>query len=237
MLRIGICDDNSEARFVLRSSLERISEARSIETVIYEFSSGENALKWLHSRAGETDILFLDIEMDGIDGMETARKIRQTDSTLVIIFVTGYSDYVFDGYSVNALDYIMKPASSERLDAVLTRALGALHIQTDDVFICKNSDGSYRIPKSSIIYFSSDKRVITCHSKDRDYSFYDKLDNVAEDVGSSFIRIHQRYLINAKEVKKLSGDEVSLDKIILPVSRAYRQGAASALARSLMEEK
>lgn len=134
MLRIGICDDNSEARFALRSSLERITERRSIETVIYEFSSGENTLKWLHSRAGETDILFLDIEMSGIDGMETARKIRQTDSTLVIIFVTGYSDYVFDGYSVNALDYIMKPASSERLDAVLTRALGALHIQTDDIF-------------------------------------------------------------------------------------------------------
>lgn len=237
MLRIGICDDNSEARFSLRSSLERISEARSIETIIYEFSSGENTLKWLHSRAGETDILFLDIEMDGIDGMETARKIRQSDSTLVIIFVTGYADYVFDGYSVNALDYIMKPASPERLDTVLTRALGALHIQTDDVFICKNSDGAYRIPKSSIIYFSSDKRVITCHSKDRDYSFYDKLDNVEEDVGSSFIRIHQRYLINAKEVKRLSGDEVSLDNIILPVSRAYRQSAASALARSLMEEK
>ena len=171
MLRIGICDDDSEARFLLKTSLERIAEARSIDILVYEFSSGENTLKWLKTRAGETDVLFLDIEMDGMDGMSTARKIRETDNSLVIIFVTGYSDYVFDGYSVNALDYIMKPADENRLNSVITRALGAMHINTDDVFVCKNSDGIYRIPKSSILYFSSDRRTVTCFSNEREYTF------------------------------------------------------------------
>lgn len=236
MLRIGICDDDSEARFLLKTSLERIAEARSIDILVYEFSSGENTLKWLKTRAGETDVLFLDIEMDGMDGMSTARKIRETDNSLVIIFVTGYSDYVFDGYSVNALDYIMKPADENRLNSVITRALGAMHINTDDVFVCKNSDGIYRIPKSSILYFSSDRRTVTCFSNEREYTFYDRLDNIEDSVGPSFIRIHQRYLVNSKYIKRITSGQAELESITLPISRACQQKAAAAFARAIMED-
>src|SRR5699024_71818 len=107
MFRIGICDDETAARDSLRFQLENILDEREGE-IVYEFSSGSVAVNWLKNHPGEIDLLFLDVEMPGENGMDTAGKIREFDKKLLIVFVTGYSDYVFDGYQVGALDYLMK---------------------------------------------------------------------------------------------------------------------------------
>lgn len=124
MLRIGICDDVYDARLVLRSALERVLERRRMEGQFFEFSSGEGLLKWLEHHAGELDLVFLDMEMGELDGLETARRLRSADPGLQLVFVTGYADRVFDGYSVGALGYLMKPPRQEQLEEVLalTRA-------------------------------------------------------------------------------------------------------------------
>lgn len=124
MLRIGICDDVYDARLVLRSALERILERRHVEGRFFEFSSGEGLLRWLESHAGELDLVFLDMEMGELDGMETARRLRALDVGLQLVFVTGYADHVFDGYSVGALGYLLKPPGAEQLEEVLDRAQG-----------------------------------------------------------------------------------------------------------------
>ena len=107
MLRIAICDDETDARDALRFQLEKIL-IEDAEEIVYEFSSGTNAASRLANHPGEIDLLFLDVEMKGLNGMETAEKIRTFDEQILIVFVTGYSDYVFDGYLVGALDYLMK---------------------------------------------------------------------------------------------------------------------------------
>ena len=127
MLRIGICDDLADARLVLRSLLERILENRKIQGQFFEFSSGETLLRWYDHHAGELDIIFLDMELHEIDGMETARRLRNADTGLQLVFVTGYADHVFDGYSVGALGYLLKPPKPEQLEAVLDRAQAALY--------------------------------------------------------------------------------------------------------------
>ena len=114
MLRIAICDDDRNARDALRIQLEKIL-IEDNEEIVYEFSSGTNAASWLANHPSEIDLLFLDMEMKGLNGTETAERIRTFDEQLVIVFVTGYSDYVFDGYRVGALDYLMKPVSEARL--------------------------------------------------------------------------------------------------------------------------
>ena len=91
MLRIGICDDLADARLVLRSLLERILENRKIQGQFFEFSSGETLLRWYDHHAGELDIIFLDMELHEIDGMETARRLRNADTGLQLVFVTGYA--------------------------------------------------------------------------------------------------------------------------------------------------
>ena len=127
--------------------LERNLYDRHAEYNIFEFSSGEGVLGWFANHTAELDLLFLDIEMNAIDGMEAARRIREQNQTIQLVFVTGYADYVFDGYSVGALDYLMKPVQPERLDQVLVRTFAALHRTADTVYLCHNS--RRRLPHSA----------------------------------------------------------------------------------------
>lgn len=236
MLRIGICDDSADARIALRAALERALERRrSGEASFFEFSSGEGLLRWMEKHAGELDLVFLDIEMGELDGMETARRLREADEGLGLVFVTGYTDYVFDGYAVGALGYLMKPPKAEQLDGVLDRAAEALLREGDKAFLCRSGETLYRIPKKTILYFASDRRQVTCVSTARTCTFYGKLDDVERDVGDGFIRVHQRYLVRAGAVDQMEGNQVFIGEEAIPVSRACRSAALAALARSVLE--
>lgn len=237
MLRIGICDDSADARVALRAALERALERRrsGADTSFFEFSSGEGLLRWLCSHAGELDLVFLDIEMGELNGMETARRLREADEGLLLVFVTGYTDYVFDGYSVGALGYLMKPPKPDQLDGVLDRAAEARLREGDQAFLCRSGETLYRIPKKSILYFASDRRQVTCVSAARTYTFYGKLDDVERDVGESFVRVHQRYLVRTAAVERMEGSQVFVGGEALPVSRACRSAALAALARTALE--
>lgn len=236
MLRIGICDDSADARIALRAALERaLDRRRSGEASFFEFSSGEGLLRWLEKHAGELDLVFLDIEMGDLDGMETARRLRSADEGLQLVFVTGYTDYVFDGYAVGALGYLMKPPKPEQLDGVLARAAEALARDFDEAFICRRGDTLYRIPRKSILYFSSDRRQVTCVAANRTYTFYGKLGDVERAVGEDFVRVHQRYLVRTAAVDRMEGSQVFIGDEAIPVSRACRSAALAALARSVLE--
>lgn len=236
MLRIGICDDSADARVALRAALERaLDRRRSGEASFFEFSSGEGLLRWLEKHAGELDLVFLDIEMGDLDGMETARRLRAADEGLQLVFVTGYTDYVFDGYAVGALGYLMKPPKPEQLDGVLDRAAEARLREGDAAFICRSGETLYRIPKKTILYFSSDRRQVTCVAAARTYTFYGKLDDVERAVGEDFVRVHQRYLVRTAAVDRMEGSQVFIGEEAIPVSRACRSAALAALARSALE--
>lgn len=236
MLRIGICDDSAEARVALRAALERaLDRRRSGEASFFEFSSGEGLLRWLEKHAGELDLVFLDIEMGDLDGMETARRLRAADEGLQLVFVTGYTDYVFDGYSVGALGYLMKPPKPERLDEVLDRGLEARLRDGEKMFLCRSGETVYRIPRRSIRYFVSDRRQVSCVAAARTYTFYGRLDEVERAVGEGFVRIHQRYLVRSAAVDRLEGNQVFVGEEALPVSRACRSAALAALARTALE--
>ncbi len=237
MLRIGICDDSADARIALRAALERALERRrSGEASFFEFSSGEGLLRWMGKHAGELDLVFLDIEMGELDGMQAARRLREADEGLGLVFVTGYTDYVFDGYSVGALGYLMKPPKADHLDGVLDRAAEALLREGDKAFLCRSGETLYRIPKKTILYFASDRRQVTCVSTARTCTFYGKLDEVERDVGDGFIRVHQRYLVRAGAVDRLEGSSVFVGDEAIPVSRACRPAALAALARTALED-
>lgn len=235
MLRIGICDDVAEARQQLHTIIERLLDARAVEHQIYEFSSGTGLTGWLDKHTGELDLVFLDIEMDGINGMEAAKRLRAASTTLQLVFVTGYTDYVFDGYTVGALGYILKPPQQEQISDILTRALTALFQHSEQVFVCQNRDGLYRIPKETIRYFCSDRRQVTCVTDTRRIVFYAKLDEVAQQAGAGFVRIHQRYLVRAAAVDQITSNTVIIGTDRLPVSRAHQPAALAALARAMLE--
>lgn len=237
MLQIGLCDDSREARQTLRWSLERLLEKRAIQSQIYEFSSGEGLLSWQEKHEGELDLAFLDIEMQALNGMDTARALRQADANLQLVFVTGYADYVYDGYGVGALGYVLKPAQEPQLDDILTRALAALYRSANEVYICRSGDSFYRIPRVNILYFASDRRQIQCVTPQQIHTFYGKLDEVERELADSrFVRIHQRYLVHAPAVERVDGGEVTLrGGTVLPVSRSCQSAAMAALTRAMLE--
>lgn len=236
MIRIGICDDIYDARMQLHAALEQILSARNLAGAFVEFSSGEKVLRWLSTHCGEIDVLFLDIKMAGLDGMETAHRIRKADNNLELVFVTSYSDKVFDGYSVGALAYLMKPAKRPQLEPLVDRILSKLYQNENNTWFCKYGDVTYRIPYKKILYFFSERRTITCVTADREYVFYDKMDHVASRLGKQFVRIHQRYLVYAPAVERISANEVYIKDKPLPISRSCKESAMMALTCAALED-
>lgn len=235
MLQIGICDDEIGARQKLSGAVERILEKGNQRCVFFEFSSGEGLLKWLESHPSELDILFLDIEMGGINGVETAKRVRDADDKLILIFVTGFADFVFDGYFVGALGYVVKPIDTEKLGEVMINALGVLQKQSFQSFSLSNAEGKYKIPLSKILYFYSDRRQVVLVTDQKEYPFYGKLDTVASEVGAGFVRIHQRYLVRGAAVTALEGGNVVVGGPRLPISRAHRHNALLEISNALLK--
>ncbi len=233
MLRIAICDDSEDDREILKSLLEKCYISAD-EDVVYEFSSGKNAVSFLQKHPGEIDLLFGDIEMPNLSGMEAAEAIRAFDASIQLIFVTGYPDYVFDGYRVGAMDYLVKPVKEDRLREVLERIRTLLGYKSR-CYCLKNTEGSYRFYYSDISYFYSDKRKIVLVSKGKEIDFYGKLDALETELDDSFVRIHQRYLVNASHVEKIGHSSVMVDGRELPVSRSLKEGAVKKLAAAMMK--
>lgn len=235
MLRIAICDDEADARDALRFQLEK-TLIESSEKIVYEFGAGTNAVSWLKKHPGEVDLLFLDIEMKDLNGMETAQRIREFDEQIMIVFLTGYSEFVFEGYGVGALDYLVKPATVQKLQELLHRVRVRLEQEQDKTFCFKNADGTWRFPLQDILCFCSDRRIVTLVTEQGEYYFYAKLDEIEARLGGQFARIHQRYLVNPARVEHLGSDAVTLGGRKLPCSRNHREEAMKKIARSMLGE-
>lgn len=234
MLRIALCDDEQDARDSLRFQLEK-TMYEGDEDIVYEFTSGETALRWLKNHPGEIDLLFLDVEMKAMTGMETAEGIRQFDRELLIVFVTGYSEYVFDGYRIGALDYVLKPASQEQVRQVLNRAREILYGKRTKNFVFQNQEGTFRLPLAQILYFYSDRRQVGVVTENKEYLFYGKLSETEEKTDRRFIRVHQRYLVNGDQVEYIGHDEVVIRGKTIPVSRGMREEALKKLAECMLK--
>lgn len=234
MINIGICDDEASMRRLLRAPLEQKLQLLGADYRIYEYDCGETLLtrpetEWL-------DILFLDIEMKQLSGMETARNLRKRDSHTLLIFVTAYPDFVFQGYEVHAFHYILKPYENQKIMKVLEQAIKELGQNREHYFTLEQKSGTMKIPTKKILAFSSDRRKIIISLEDGNkLEFYGKLDAVETDLPDYFIRCHNRHLVNLNYVTALEKDGCTLRSQSFPVSRAYRKSVEIAFARLLLQ--
>lgn len=235
MISIGICDDEASMRRALRIPLEQKLQLLGKEYQISEYESGEQLIT--RPEAEELDILFLDIEMKGCSGMDTARALRKKEVCTLLIFVTAYPDYVFQGYEVHAFHYILKPYEECKIQRVLEQALKELGAIREQFFALEQKSGVLKIPLKKILAFSSDRRkvVITLTNRERP-DFYGKLDDVEIRLPDYFVRCHNRHLVNLNHVTALDGSYCvcGTENIRFPVSRAFRQTLEIAFARLLL---
>lgn len=233
MIHIGICDDEAPMRKALLVPLERKLQLLGEDYQLYEYDSGEALVN--RPEAEALDILFLDIEMKKLSGMDTARNLRKRDAHTLLIFVTAYPDFVFQGYEVHAFHYILKPYDEHKIQNVLEQALKELGKSKEQYFVLEQKSGSLRIPMKKILAFSSEKRKIILSLTDgENLDFYGKLDSVESSLPDYFIRCHNRHLVNLNYVTAVEKDGCTCKALHFPVSRAYRQPLEIAFARLLL---
>ena len=233
MVKIGICDDEPEMRKPLRQILEQVLQLQGVEYLISESESGEELTAGISCL--DIDILFLDIEMRSLDGIETAKLLRRKGMKGIIIFVTAYPDFVFQGYEVHAFHYILKPYRKKKIEEVLRQALHELDLSKERYFVIEQKARVIRIPLSQTIAFKSDRRKVEALLEEDFVAFYGRIDEVCRELPSCFIRIHNRYIVNLNYVTTLERDRCILGSRSFPVSRAFRQELETAFARAMLK--
>lgn len=232
MITVGICDDDQKMRKILRPLLERNLQLSGVSYQIFEYASGEELAAQMDQYS--LDLLFLDIEMKELNGMDTAKLLREKDHKTIIIFVTAYPDFVFQGYEVKAFHYILKPYKEQKIIDVLEAALKELAAKEEQFFTVEQKSGIMRIPIGSIRAFQSEKRKILILTEDRIIDFYGKLDDLESELPDYFIRIHNRYINNLNFVTAIEKNCCICGGTSFPVSRAYKQDLEIAFAKALL---
>lgn len=221
MLKIAVCDDEKNICDYIEKRvtdyLAKIDENAEV-SVFYDSAPLLEACK----KSNDFDIIFLDIKMKTINGVDCAKLLRENDVNSLIVFVTSSAEYVFSGYEVKAFRYILKTDLVNAFDRIFGECLTELKKNTDKVFPLKTTSVVKNIPLNDILYFESNKRVLIVHTKGEDHSFYGKLDDIEEGLqNDNFIRIHQSFLVNAFKINSVSKTEVTLKNgDILPVSKS-----------------
>lgn len=227
MLKIILCEDDANDREALRQMLVKLLFDK--EEVIFEcYEDGRDLVNVLETgRHIWADLIFLDITMPGLDGMETARILRKHHVNSQIVFVTAREDMVYQGYEVHAFAYLLKSMVAEKLGPVIHSYLEEQKNQDRQYLMVTKKKRKERIPLNEIKYLVSDRRKIKAilESPNESTEFYMKLGDLEEHLGGAgFLRCHQSYLINTSHVLYQEEESIILtggEKI--PVSRRYQK--------------
>lgn len=227
MYRFAVCDDNQTDIKYMENLIRRWNRDAGYHIRMESFPSGE-AFLFAYEGEQDYDILFLDIEMREINGIDLARRLRQLGSRIQIIFVTGYMDYMEQGYDVEALHYLLKPVTEEKLRSVLGRAMERVRNRERELTLAV-SGGIIRIPLAQIRYLEVQGNYVTIHGVEN-YNVKMPLGRLEQMLDERFYRIHRSYIVNLQCVKKCTRAEVVLkDDTALPLSRKQYEGLNRAI--------
>lgn len=226
--RVAIVDDSIKDAEFVQSMLNSWARQRQADFRAEMFPSAE-AFLFRYAEDKEWDILLLDIEMGAMDGVSLAKKLRQENEAVQIVFITGYSDYIAEGYEVAALHYLMKPVNRDKLFAVLDRALEKRK-QEERCLNLEAYGEMVRIPFYQIRYLEVHQNYVTVHAK-ADYTVKRTLGDVEKELDDRFSRVGRSMIVNLKYIGRVTKTEVHLsDGTVLPLPR----GAYEPLNRAII---
>lgn len=211
-MKIAVCDDEKEIRELLGEKITRLYPQASL---IF-FASGEELL----AAEEVPDILLLDIQMDGKNGMEVARELRKNHKDMILIFVTALEEYVFQAFDVGAFHYLVKPFQDKKLENVLEKAVEQYRDRrekkpetVENPYILVHTQGTHRkIFLDTIVYAEVFNRKVLIHTTDGEIEYYGKLSELERMAGEDFFRSHRAYLIHFPYVVKYDASTIYLEK-------------------------
>lgn len=215
--KIAVCDDMEEDVKYISSAVNQWAEKENIMVDIETFPSAESFLS-RYAEQKAFDILLLDIEMPSMNGVELAKRIRKENDAVQIIFITGYTDYIAEGYEVSALHYLVKPLSETKLFKVLNRAVLKIRKNEKSLYLSLSGE-MIRIPIYEIKYLEVQQNYVTVHSK-KDYTVKKTLGEFERKLDERFYRMGRSFIVNLSCIDKITKTDVFLsDGAIIPLPR------------------
>lgn len=225
MVRMAVCDDDRRFLLEMKDLIHKTVDFKKINFEIAVFQSGEELLINIEE-TGIYDMIFLDIEMTHMDGIKTAELLREKYPLLMLIFVSNHPRYYRRAFDVHPYYFFDKPINPTEFGNICDEALTFVMRNAEKVsFLCNRI--YYSLNTDEIIYLESEKRVIKVICHEKNYEFYDKLENLENylmERQQRFLRIHKSYLINAGHIKEYRKDYIIMSNgAELMVSREKRK--------------
>ena len=218
MISVAILEDDSMASKQLCRMLETYGQRHQCFLSVSCFDCADKFFQSLVHAC--FDIIFLDIDLPDMNGMNVARRIRQADKQVVLIFTTNLSQYAIQGYEVDAMDYILKPISPQVIDLKMDRAV-QFSRQSRETAVSINTRGGFvRVPSSSIQFLEIYGHRIIYHTEKQDYESYGTMKQAIEQLPRrGFFRTTASFVVNFRHIQKVEGLTVFIGNRSIPISR------------------
>ncbi len=229
-VKICICDDSSEERAFINTLVREWSRQSGTDVSVCEFPTAEAFLFEYEDLV--PDLVLLDIEMPGMNGVELAKRLRERNKLIQIIFITGFSEYIAEGYEVAALHYLIKPVSPKKLFSTLDRALEKQEIDGRKI-VFKTSAETVQLLLYEIRYIEVMKNYITVYAEGS-YTVKRTLKEIERELDERFLRVGRSYIVNLHYVSRVTRSEIFLrggESVPLP------RGAYETVNRAIMNLK
>ena len=228
-MKVAIIEDNNEYAETLKNYIEQYAKENSLNIALSIFPNGERIVNDFKS---DYDIMFMDIEMPVMDGIEASTKIREIDSECIIIFISNYTQYAIKGYAVNALDYLTKPLEYTLFKNTMSKAILKVQSKQNKSIFIQSSSETYRIDINEIIYIEVYKHRVTFHTTKDNYDMRGTLQDVEKQLpNNQFVRCNSGIIVNLKYVTDISKDSLVVFDEELPIARSRKKNVLNMLTR------
>lgn len=225
-MQAAIVDDSSLDRDNLVRYIDEYAKSHDADIEPIAFP---DATSFLREDSSQFSLVFFDIDMPGISGMEAARLLRSVNPDITIVFVTSMPQYALEGYEVEAADYLVKPISYPTFSLKLTGALARVQERSEQSLVIKTADGMVILPVRDVLYIESHGHYLMYHTARETYRTRETMTACEKKLESSgFARCNSYYLVNLKQVKAISGSSVKVGTDELAMSRSRREAFTEA---------
>lgn len=221
MLNIAVCDDEAAAVAIVRRVLKDSFAARELKAEIATYTDAENLLKVIQA-GGCYDILLLDIDMPGIDGVELGARLHDLMQNTILIYVSGRAERVFDSFRARPFRFVRKSVFREEWPGVMDDLERELERRRASRLVFMSGTQQIALRAEEIVYVEALRKKQALHTLRGEYDLSDSFENVASRLdGLGFIRIHRSYTVNYRFIYSLNRTEVELDDgSLLPIGRS-----------------